>query len=40
MRELGMEISHIDSGFMGINSRKIWAMLCRTSIYELIIPVR
>ena len=39
MTELGMEIDHIDYGFMGINSRKIWTMFCRTQILELIIPL-
>ena len=28
--ELGMEISNIDSGFMAIKSKKIWATFCIT----------
>ena len=39
MTELGMEIGHIDYGFMSINSKKILTMFCRIQILELIIPL-
>ena len=33
MAELCMEITGIEYRFMGINSRKIWAMFCRICVF-------